>query len=131
MKTKLHAVLGLAGIATLIASLGAFVWSLTYAEFGNRPFNDASFQLQQWRLDDVQIRGRMADDLIARHLPVGMSQAVVFAFLGEPNAFFLEHGVVRYWMGDWSGYRGGMDAAWLEVGFDSDGKLIEAFIAGG
>jgi len=67
----------------------------------------------------------MADDLVASHLPVGMSRDEVVALLGQPATLYeganQADRTLAYDMGGW------MDTNWLVIEFDGDWLLTKAF----
>lgn len=71
----------LSGAAFLAASMAAAVWSDTREDFDRAAWRAAG----AGDLPTFTTRGRMSDDLVARHLRVGMSRSQVLALLGEPD----------------------------------------------
>jgi hypothetical protein len=91
------------------------------------PYDDLKFTKAAWDADadgPGYRRRQMLDDLIARHLPHGMSEAAVVALLGEPTTRYgaeeLEWDIGEHYMRNF-------DAS-LNVYFDVDHKLVHAVI---
>ncbi|HEX7490753.1 MAG TPA: hypothetical protein VF337_03500 [Candidatus Limnocylindrales bacterium] len=85
------------------------------------------FDAQIWASTSIcNARFSMVDDLIAHHLPVGMTRDEVVALLGQPATPY-EGGTdqgdrtLEYDMGGW------MDTNWLVIQFDEDWLLTKAF----
>lgn len=109
------------------------------------PFDDQSFSPAAWAAANSENRGMMARDAI-RHLPAGTPKDRVRQLLGEPRqvpglpassvdayGHRLEHFETwAYYLGSWSGLGPyALDSAFLNVHFDSDGRVVKAEITGG
>ena len=56
---------------TLLSSAAVLFHFSLYEEFGNRPFNDRTFDRNEWLNGSLDSRGRMADDIIKQVKPPG------------------------------------------------------------
>lgn len=124
----------LRGVAIFITILSIaavlFHFSL-YEEFGNRPFNDRTFDHNEWIHGSLDSRGRMADDIIKRVTPPGTSRDDVIARLGEPGSWYIDDGIYRYYIGSWFCFRDAYDDAWIAIEFDSRDRVKRACLFGG
>ena len=68
-------------------------------------------------------RRDMSNDLVANHLPVGMSRPEVIALLGEDERVAAWGNAAEYSVGCF------IDCNWLVVQFDEDSKLARVFKA--
>ena len=103
----------------------------TYKEFGNLPFNDRTFDRNEWINGSLDSRGRMADDIIKRVTPPGTSRKDVIALLGEPGSWYIDDGIYRYYIGSWFCFRDAYDDAWIALEFDSHDLVKRAYLFGG
>jgi hypothetical protein len=123
-------------VVSLFAIGGATVF---YGVIGNPldPFDDRRLDPEVWNSATPDVRARMSEDLVRHHLPEGMSESEVIALLGTP--FSVEDGAshtprhagtrhLLYDLGHWS-WRG-MDAAYVYVHLDGQGRLVGAEVYG-
>ncbi len=68
-------------VAGLFLFLTVFIGCIGFIGFGN----DAGFDSNAWLNGDARTRGRMAEDLVARKLLVGLSAEEVERQLGHPK----------------------------------------------
>lgn len=107
--------------AILIGGLGGiYLIGVLVLVLRGSPFDDRPFDATVWRTSPMEgesPRGQMLDDLMQKHLPVGMPRLEVHTLLGEPDA---RGNHVSIWrLGDWS--PNGLDR--LAVSFDAADKL--------
>ena len=116
---------------TLLSSAAVLFHFSLYEEFGNRPFNDRTFDRNEWLNGSLDSRGRMADDIIKRVTPPGTSRKDVIALLGEPGSWYIDDGIYRYYIGSWFCFRDAYDDAWIALEFDSHDLVKRAYLFGG
>jgi hypothetical protein len=107
--------------AILIGGLGGiYLIGVLVLTLRGSPFDDRPFDAAVWRtspMDGESARGQMLDDVMQKHLPIGMPRREVHTLLGEPDA---RGPHASFWrIGDWSA--NGFDR--LAVSFDATDKL--------
>jgi outer membrane protein assembly factor BamE (lipoprotein component of BamABCDE complex) len=116
---------------------GAALCGGIYALIGNPldPFDNRRFSVSAWKEAEGQQRARMSEDLIAHHLPPGMTEQQVVALLGQPEGVDLgptEKRIAKryyvYYIGNWSLQE--MDDAYLYVHLDANDRVVKAEIYG-
>src|SRR4051812_16052627 len=93
------------------------------------PFDKTAWQAHdQFEVDEPSIRDEMVDDLLANHLPAGMSEAEAVSLLGQPT--FQSDGQLQYWVNDDYGRLNmspdPMRIQFVTLNFDSRHRLIAA-----
>ena len=93
---------------------------------GHERFNPVVWQNSIQVYSELQPRGCMDDDLLARYKLVGMTRAEVVQLLGEPapTPYFREFDLV-YWLGPEHGWFS-IDSEWLVMKLDGSGRILEA-----
>jgi hypothetical protein len=117
------------GFTVLI--VGAIATAFLYEELWNWPFNDQVFSRNVWLASAGQARARMADDLVRTLSTRSMSSNEVVQMLGPGENLISNDGMTTYYIGGWSGYRGGADDNWITIEWSADGRVRHAYIDGG
>lgn len=104
-----------------------------------RSFDAASWNDPDWEDSMVpatnhhSIRQRMVDDLLARHLRLGMSEDEVLALIGpkDEDPYFRDPTDREAWVYVLGAERGfiGIDNEWLFVSFDGERRVRRAYLA--
>ena len=84
-----------------------------------------TFDAGAWRSDDgfgtCTARAAMAPDLMASHLPPGMTRQKVLDMLGPPESDWSSDGEASYPIGCW------IDCDWVVVEFDASDRITRTF----
>src|SRR5690349_10137453 len=99
------------------------------------PFNKKTFSVAAWASATPEARATMARDA-ADHVSAGMTESQLIALLGKPDEVLLPGSggagtnhvlgarAYAYELGNWSMH--GMDAAFVYVHFDANGRVIKS-----
>jgi len=120
---------GLSCIAALVGAAVVGYKPLTLWWMHTRPFSAETFDASRWRTglkasqDGECVRGRMANDVIAKLARLGQPRPAVEAALGPPQDMHGE--IAEYELGMCSGLRIDFDSLYIEY---ADGKVLRAYL---